>query len=98
VLMFSFRKRKQKMQLISQYLESGQPVPEHVMAEFGSNDSVSSPFRSGVTLLLVGIAVAIFLGTVAEPEVATLGLIPMAIGIARLLSWKYDKQSRDDSL
>ena len=98
VFTYGYRKRKQKMELINYYLEAGQPVPEHVMAEFGSNQNMSSPFRNGATLLLVGIAIAIFLGTVAEPELATVGLIPAAIGIARLLSWKYDKQQSDDSL
>ena len=89
VLVFSNRKRKQKMQLISSYLEADQPVPAHVMAEFGSDTGTNSTFRSGLTLTLVGLAIAIFLGVVEDWETATLGLIPIAIGVARLVSWKY---------
>lgn len=97
VLVFSNRKRKQKMQLISSYLEADQPVPAHVMAEFGSDSGTNSNFRSGLTLTLVGVALAIFLTAVDDWETATLGLIPMAIGVARLISWKYGDKHDSDS-
>ena len=97
VLIYGHRKRKQKMELINKFLDSGQPVPEHVMSEFSGGGN-KTPFQSGITLLLVGIALAFFLGTVAEPELATVGLIPAAIGLARLLSWKFENKQNDDSL
>jgi hypothetical protein len=98
VLVFSNRKRKQKMAVISSYLEADQPVPEFVMAEFGSSSAATTSFRSGLTFLLVGIAISIFLGIEEDLGAATLGLIPIGIGIARLVSWKYDNnQSNNQS-
>jgi hypothetical protein len=93
VLMFSHRKRKQKMELISSYLNADQPVPEHVMAEFGSSSSLASPMRNGLQLALAGIAIIIALGIIDDWETATLGLIPFAIGAARLIAWKYDSNN-----
>lgn len=96
VLVFSNRKRKQKMAVISSYLEADQPVPEFVMAEFGGNSAATSSFRSGLTFLLVGIAISIFLGIEDGLGAATLGLIPIGIGIARLVSWKYDNDQANN--
>ena len=92
-LYFGHRKRKQKMELISSYLAANQPVPEHVMADFGSDANANSPFRSGLTLTLVGFAIVIFFVTVGAEEAAALGLIPVGIGLARLISWKYDQSN-----
>lgn len=97
VLVFSHRKRKQKMALISSYLEANQPVPENVMAEFGGDFSPTSSFRSGLTLVFVGLAISIFLGVQADLGVAALGLIPIGIGIGRLVSWKYDTEQKNSS-
>ena len=90
VLVYRNKKRKQKMELISSYLEAGQTVPEHVMAEFASDANNNSLFRGGVTFTIVGIAIAIFLGVAEDWQAATLGLIPIAIGVSRLISWKFD--------
>ena len=95
VLIFGHRKRKQKMELISAYLAANQPVPDRVMAEFGSDMKGGAGLRSALTLTLVGAAVSIFFMVVGATEAAALGLIPIGIGIARLISLKYeqDKES-----
>ena len=97
VLIFSNRKRKQKMAVISSYLEANQPVPEFVMAEFGGNSAATSSFRSGLTFLFVGIAIVIVLGLHEGMGAGALGLIPIAIGLARLASWKYDTDQKNSS-
>ncbi|MFT5135561.1 MAG: preprotein translocase subunit SecG [Arenicella sp.] len=97
VLVFSNRKRKQKMAVISSYLEANQPVPEFVMAEFGGNSAATSSFRSGLTFLFVGIAMVIVLGLHEGIGAGSLGLIPIGIGLARLASWKYDTDQKNNS-
>jgi cadmium resistance protein CadD (predicted permease) len=67
------------------------------MSEFGSDSGKNSTFRSGLTFTLVGIALAIFLGVVEDWEAATIGLIPIGIGIARLVSWKYNHGFPEES-
>jgi cadmium resistance protein CadD (predicted permease) len=97
VLVFSNRKRKQKMAVISSYLEANQPVPEFVMAEFGGNSAATSSFKSGLTFLFVGIAIFIFIGLQEGLEAGAMGLIPIGIGIARLVGWKYDTDQKNSS-
>jgi len=93
VLFFGHRKRKQKMELISAYLAANQPVPEFVMAEFGGNTNGGAGLRSALTLTLVGAAVCIFFLVLGAKEAAALGLIPIGIGIARLVSMKYEQNT-----
>jgi hypothetical protein len=97
VLVFSNRKRKQKMAVISSYLAANQPVPEFVMAEFGGNSAATSSFKSGLTFLFVGIAIFIFIGLQEGVEAGAMGLIPIGIGIARLVGWKYDTDQKNSS-
>lgn len=104
VLLFGQRKRRQMMDLAAMYIKADQPMPEHVMSEFGSGKSGNQRLRSGLQYTFVGIAVVAILGTLADGGAATLGLIPIAIGLARLIYWKFDKAksenelTRDDSL
>ncbi|MEM7360361.1 MAG: DUF6249 domain-containing protein [Pseudomonadota bacterium] len=90
ILIYSHKKRRQMSDLANTYIAAEQPMPEHVMAEFGSGMSGKKRLRSGLTFLFVGAALALFFGLVADPDLATLGLIPMAIGAARLIYWKID--------
>lgn len=90
LLISGHRKRRQLADLVGTYIAANQAIPEHVMAEFGNGMSGNKRLRSGLQLLFVGAALAIFLGVVAEPKLATIGLIPMAMGAARLIYWKYD--------
>jgi len=92
VLVFGQKKRKQMMDLAGAYLAADKPMPEHVMGELGSGMSSNKRLRSGLQLTLVGLALGIFLSVVAEPELFTIGLLPMAIGIARLIYWKYESK------
>jgi len=92
VLIFGHRKRRQKMDVMKAYLDSGREVPAQVLAEF--NGEEANNFRSGVKLVAIGLGVILALGLSGNSEVAPFGLIPLFIGGARLLFWKYD--NRDD--
>lgn len=96
ILIYSHKKRRQMSDLANTYIAAEQPMPEHVMAEFGSGMSGNKRLRSGLSFLFVGAALALFFGVVADPDLATLGLIPMAIGAARLIYWKIDTSNKTD--
>lgn len=98
VLLFGQRKRRQMMDLAAMYIKADQPMPEHVMSEFGSGNSGKQRLRSGLQYTLVGIALIAILANLADGGVATLGLIPMAIGLARLIYWKLDKTKSENEL
>ncbi|MFT5571142.1 MAG: hypothetical protein ACI9FR_000050 [Cryomorphaceae bacterium] len=93
LLMFGSRKRRQKMDLVRTYLDAGKDVPEEVLAEFSGGGTNS--LKRGVTPLAIGagmIAASFILG---ETALAAFGLIPLFIGIARLVYWKYETKPTD---
>jgi len=45
----------------------------------------------------IGIALVVVLGMLVSWPVASIGLIPICVGIARLLIWKLDKQPTNDA-
>ncbi len=97
VLIYAQRKRRQMMELAGMYVKADQPLPPHVLAEFGSGMTPDKRLRSGLQLVLVGIAIIAVLGALGG-EAATIGLIPVAIGLSRLIYWRYESKQppKDD--
>lgn len=89
VLIYSYRRRKQKLELVKTFLDANRDVPENILTEFDgeSNNNLSSGIK--ITGLGVGIILAIYLLTDSY-EVAALGLIPLFIGLSRLLLWRLE--------
>lgn len=86
------RKRRQKMELIQVYLDSGRDVPPQVLSSFGSG--VGS-FRSGLILTGAGFGIVAGFNAAGEPSVGALGLIPLFIGIAKLVYWLFEERKYD---
>ncbi|MFT6408014.1 MAG: hypothetical protein ACJAQ6_001430 [Arenicella sp.] len=80
------RKRKQKMEIVDLYIKSDRDIPEHVITALDNGGSASS-LKSGLTLTAVGFGVVAAFNVVGADEVAGFGLIPMFLGIARLIFW-----------
>ncbi len=80
------RKRKQKMELVELYIKSDRDIPEHVMTGLDNGGSASS-LKSGLTLTAVGLGIVAALGANGAEEAVGFGLIPMFLGIARLVFW-----------
>jgi hypothetical protein len=80
------RKRKQKMEIVDLYIKSDRDIPEHVISALDNGGSASS-LKSGLTLTAVGLGIVAAFNTVGADEVAGFGLIPMFLGIARLIFW-----------
>jgi hypothetical protein len=94
VLMFGARKRRQKMELVSTYLDAGKDVPDEVLSEFsgGGNNGL----KRGVTPLAIGAGMIAAAFILDENELAAFGLIPLFMGIARLVYWKYETKAVDE--
>jgi len=95
------RKRKQKMELVDLYIKSDRDIPEHVMTGLDNGGSASS-LKSGLTLTAVGLGVVAAFNATGAEEVGMLGLIPMFLGIARLIFWflierKNEPQTEENS-
>lgn len=92
VFIFAQKKRRQMMELAGLYVKADQPVPPHVMSEFGTGMSAAKRLRTGLQFVLVGIALLAILGTIGD-EAAVFALIPIAIGLARIIYWRYESKN-----
>ncbi|MBT8114123.1 MAG: hypothetical protein KJP04_02000 [Arenicella sp.] len=88
VFFYGSRKRKQKMELINNFVSRDQPVPPELVAEFDTGGS--DPLRSGLQWAVVGLAIVIAFVVMGESSIAALGLIPLGLGVARLIYWKLN--------
>lgn len=88
VFFYGSRKRKQKMELINNYISRDQPVPQELVSEFDTGGS--DPLRSGLQWAVVGLAIVIAFILMGESNMAALGLIPLGLGVARLIYWKLN--------
>ncbi len=87
-LYYAAKKRKQKHELIEKMIESGQPLSEEILKSIEVKKN--TPLESGLTSIGIGIALIVFLGLTAGWAVGAVGLIPLFIGIARIVSWKME--------
>ncbi len=85
VLWFSHKKRRQKMEVINSYLQADREVPDQVLNAFDVGGK--SSLRRGIMLVGLGLGIVAAFNGFNEPEIAALGLIPLFIGLARLVYW-----------
>lgn len=92
VALFVFRHRERRQQLlndrIQKFLESGQPVPENLLAD---SEPVATPERhlnQGLMCLGAGLGLTVFLTLMNGFAIGSLGLILIGIGLAKVLIWK----------
>jgi len=90
VFIFGFIKRRQKLNVMKAYLDSGKDVPDQVIAEF-LGEEVNN-FRSGIKLIAIGLGIIVAFA-INDSNAAGFGFIPLFIGVARLVYWKFDKKS-----
>lgn len=92
LLLFSYRKRKQRDALVEKFINAGKDVPPEVLATFNDNAVSGNNLQRGLILSGIGSGLFLFLGMLVGWGVASVALIPLCIGIARLLIWKLSEQ------
>ncbi len=92
VLYASYRKRKQRLEMIDRFIDNNREIPQEILDNLDGVGEVKNNLRSGLTLMGVGLGVILGLGILAGWEVGALGLIPFFIGLARLLIWKLEEK------
>lgn len=102
LLLFSYRKRKQRDALVEKFINADKDVPAEVLATFDDSGVSGNNLQRGLILSGIGSGLFLFLGMLVGWDVASVALIPLCIGIARLLIWKLSEQqaeaeSRDNS-
>jgi hypothetical protein len=97
---FSYRERTSRHRVIETLAEKGQPIPPELLTTgrgHGSDWRYNNPIQSGIFLMCVGVALAVFLwamsggGNVFDGDhvpgwLPFVGIFPFMIGLARLLA------------
>jgi hypothetical protein len=101
---FSYRTRVSEHRMLEKIAASGQALTPELLAKLGrSNDRRGSPVRSGILLICIGIAIAVFLwamegggglfqGEEAPNWLPLVGIFPFMIGVAKLLGVAADRR------
>ena len=99
ILFYKHRKRRQRMELVSKFIDAGKEVPKEILRDVTDIDSTDNSLKKGIRLIGVSTGVLLFLGILVGWGIASVALIPLFIGIARVVSWKLSNsdQTTEDS-
>lgn len=99
ILYYKHRKRMVKVALIKDYLDAGKDVPDEVLVAINGSeiDPPADSFQGGVRNIAVGAGLFLFLGLIANWGVAALALIPLFIGIGKLVVWRMNSGTIENS-
>jgi len=92
----STRRRELMHENINKLLEQGKDVPPELLQAFQRQTSPETDLYRGVRLSLIGVAVIISLSMLADFEVGSIGFIPLAIGLAQVITWKIQQNKQQD--
>lgn len=94
ILMNSLHKRKKmQMEIINKLLEAGQPIPEALFTGgYTASHHPDQLYKRSMYLLWVGGAMFLALFFIAGFDVATIALIPLAIGGVNYKLWEASKK------
>jgi len=95
---FSYRSRASRHRLIETMVEKGQPVPPELLTNHGGDyGRIHSPVQSGIFLMCIGVALAVFFWALGSNGfggdqnvpawLPVVGIFPFMVGLARLLGW-----------
>ncbi len=96
---YSYRKRKDVIQLVHEAIKSGQPLPDSFLESL-ENKRLPTPeadLRKAVLLIALGISAGVIIFTVADPSekaAAALGILPTLLGLSYLYLWKNASKVR----
>jgi len=94
ILFYKHRKRRQRDLLISKFIDAGKDIPVEILQGSDGSDEPQGNFQHGIMLTGIGIGLLLFLGILVGWDVASVALIPLFIGLARLLIWKLSTQDK----
>ena len=97
VLYYKHRKRMVKVALIKDYLDAGKDVPAEVLVAIngGEPDAPADSFQSAVRNIALGAGLFLFLGLLIDWDLAAVALIPLFIGIGKLIVWRINRNATE---
>ena len=92
VLYAGYRKRRLVQETISQYLASGKDVPPEILESIhGGAEKPKNYLQKGFVMVGTGLGIFLCFAIMGEIGIASLGVIPLFIGLAQILIWKLEK-------
>ena len=88
ILFYKHRKRRQRDLLISKFIDAGKDVPVEILQGNSESGTPKGNLQRGVMLTGIGIGLYLFLGLLIGWDIASVALIPLFIGLARIVIWK----------
>ncbi len=96
VVIQSYRKRKLLHNSIDKLIDKGMDIPPELFDSMQNKPKNPVGYlKKGVLLTAVGIGVFIWLAALAGSDVATVGLIPLLIGIGYIVLYKVDRRKAE---
>ncbi|WP_111641600.1 DUF6249 domain-containing protein [Marinimicrobium alkaliphilum] len=96
VVYFLLRSRRERLRLqketIQQFLEAGQPVPQQVLDQQTPKGPSDSQQSSAIHFIGWGVGLALALGLVGGIKWASIGMLFLAVGIAKLVALKLGER------
>ena len=94
ILYYKHRKRRQRDALIEKFINSGKDVPAELLASWELHpDSSDSRLHQAIKLTAVSLGLYLFLHFSVGTDIALIAVIPLFLGIARLIIWKISQKS-----
>ncbi|MGD0017597.1 MAG: DUF6249 domain-containing protein [Verrucomicrobiia bacterium] len=91
-MFFHNRSRAMLHRTLAMMIEKGTPIPPELLQ---STEPIRSDLRRGLVACGIGIGLMFFFGTLrgtSDKGLWAVGLIPLFVGIARLISWKLEQR------
>jgi hypothetical protein len=84
------RKRQMVHQTIEKLIEHGKDVPVELLDALDKGMGGKTSLARGTINVALGIGIGVALWNLADASAATIGLIPLCIGLAQLIVWKLE--------
>jgi hypothetical protein len=89
VVFFKLRQSRMLHETLRLTIEKGQPIPPDLLRLGASNPSSNRDLRYGLVCIALGLGLAGY-GYGSQEAPWTVGLIPFLIGVAFLITWKFE--------
>ena len=100
---FNYKTRSSKHRMMEKLAEKGLTIPPEALAHMENGDKEKNPVQSGVILMFIGIAIAVFFwvmggggglfhGAGTPNWLPVIGIFPFAIGLGKLIGLAFERR------
>ena len=91
VLYWAYRRRRLAHETVNQFLASGKDIPPEVLDNLFHEQAPRNNLHKGLVMTGLGVGVFLCFALIGSMKAASVGLIPLFIGLAQLLIWKLER-------